>query len=250
MNSPRARPPTIRRMTLHRGGPRHRRDAGNASRRAGFTLLELGICVAVLLFLAGLAAPGWSRARALTHRAACQSHLRQWGLATTMFAMDHADLLPKDGALGGQSTHEGWYVDLPRTLGLEPYGAQPWRTNAASPLPRSLWICPANPRRSNGRNLFHYCLNEEVNGGGENRQIRLSSVIHPALTPWLFDNGKLAPVGTRAWVHTNLHVGGANILTLDGRAAWYPSRRHGNPGRVATSPPGTGLVWAPGADPP
>jgi prepilin-type N-terminal cleavage/methylation domain-containing protein/prepilin-type processing-associated H-X9-DG protein len=192
----------------------------------GFTLIELLIVIAVIAILASLLLPAIHRVKQAAHAAACLNNLKQWGLATQMFAVDNGDLLPKDGSPNGTSLDEGWYNDLPRVLGLASYKEMPWRTNANAHPGRSLWICPANPRRSNGINLFHYCLNEHVNGIGAGNQIKLTSIPHPARTIWLFDNGKLAAVAQQNNVHTNLHFRGANLTFLDGHSAHFKSREY------------------------
>jgi prepilin-type N-terminal cleavage/methylation domain-containing protein/prepilin-type processing-associated H-X9-DG protein len=190
----------------------------------GFTLIELLVVMAVIAILAGLLLPALNRAKRSADAAVCLNNLRQWGLATQLFAGDNGDLLPKDGTPNGTSTNEGWYIDLPRMLGIPSYREMAWKTNASIDPGRSLWICPANPRRSNGTNLFHYCLNEHVNGIGSGNQVPLTSIPHPARTVWLFDNGKLAGVAQQNNVHTNLHSQGATFSFLDGHSARFPNR--------------------------
>jgi prepilin-type processing-associated H-X9-DG protein len=162
-----------------------------------------------------------------------------------MFAGDNDDLLPKDGTPNGTSVDEGWYNDLPRILGLACYKEMPWRTNATLEPGRCLWICPANPRRSNSNNLFHYCLNEHVNGLGTGNQVKLSSIPHPARTVWLFDNGKLAAVAQQNNVHTNLHSRGANFTFLDGHSCRFKNLEYWDFAldRGRTNNPN--LVWIP-----
>ena len=123
--------------------------------RSGFTLIELLVALAILAILAGLLLPALNRAKQAAHSATCLNNLKQWGLATQIFAGDNNDYLPKDGAPNGINIDDGWYNDLPRVLGLPCYKFMPWRTNASIEPGRCLWICPANPRRSNGTNLFH-----------------------------------------------------------------------------------------------
>lgn len=213
--------------------------------RRGFTLVELLVVIAILTILASLLLPGLGRARAKARDVSCLGNLRQWGVATFLFVAENDDLLPKDGALGGQSTVEGWYVDLPRMMGLPPYHAMPWRTNPAADVGRSVWICPRNPRRSNTNNLFHYCLNREVNGGGSGAQIRLATLPSPARTVWLFDNGRLAAVGHWDWVHTNLHNAGAHFLFLDGHVLRHRNTDYWDFARDRGRTNHPALVWQP-----
>ncbi len=183
-----------------------------------FTLIELLVVIAIIGILASLLLPVLSRAKEKGRAVVCLNNLRQWGVATQLFAGDNEDLLPKDGSPNGTSLQEGWYNDLPKVLGQPVYREMPWRTNAGIDPGRSLWICPSNPRRSNGNNLFHYCLNEHVNGSGAGNQVKLTSIRHPVRVIWLFDNGKLAAVAQQNNVHTNLHSAGAHFTFLDGHS--------------------------------
>ena len=194
------------------------KPARHSLRSHAFTLVELLVVVAIIALLAGMTLPVLARARGKALGIGCISNLRQWGVATQLFAADNNDLLPQDGAPNGRSTNEGWYVDLPRMMGIPPYHEQSWRTNPAVRPAATLWLCPANLRRSNTNNLFHYCLNEHVNGSGTGNQIALGSLPQPTLTVWLFDNGRLAAVASASNAHTNLHGRGANFLLLDGHA--------------------------------
>jgi prepilin-type processing-associated H-X9-DG protein len=170
-----------------------------------------------------------SKARRRANDVACLANLKQWGQATALYAAEHDDLLPKDGSPNGLSTTEGWYVELPRMIGQPPYPTLPWRTNADAPMPRSPWLCPSNPRRSNGKNLFHYCLNEHINGHGSGRRVSLADLENTSRLVWLFDNGRQAPVARQNNVHTNLHQGGAHFLFLDGHVRRFPARDYWNP---------------------
>ncbi|MCF7709337.1 MAG: type II secretion system GspH family protein [Verrucomicrobia bacterium] len=187
----------------------------------GFTLIELLVVIAIIGILAGLLMSVLGKGMDSAKAAECLSNLRQWGVATQLFVTDNNGYLPKDGSASGRSTKSGWYVDLPKAMGLRPYRQMPWHTNPAVDPGVSVWICPANPRRSNGKNLFHYCLNRNVNGAGAGNQVRHSSISMPSRIVWLFDNGGKAPVAGKNNVHTNLHNDGAQILFLDGHAEWF-----------------------------
>ena len=210
-----------------------------------FTLIELLVVIAIIAILAAMLLPALSRAKEKANAACCLNNLKQWGLATQIFASENDDLLPKDGSPNGTSIDEGWYNDLPRVLGLRAYKEMPWRTNASVDPGRSTWICPSNPRRSNGNNLFHYCLNEHVNGTGAGNQTKLSKVPHPVATVWLFDNGGLAAVAQQNNVHTNLHTQGAQFTFLDGHAQRFRNREYWNfvTSKGITNNPN--LIWVP-----
>ena len=211
----------------------------------GATSVELLTVLAILLTLSSIILPAIQNATILTRRIQCFHNLRQWGSATHLFANDNDDYLPKDGAPNGRSRHSGWYVDLPLTLGMKPYALNPWHTNPQVRCEPSLWICPSNPRRSNGHNLFHYCLNQHVNGSGAGKQVRLSNLSAHHELVWLFDNGGLAAVAQQNNVHTNLHPDGANFLFLDGHTSFYEHSTYWDGARNRGLTDSSRLSWHP-----
>src|SRR5947207_2327742 len=193
-------------------------------RKAAFTLIELLVVIAIIAILAGLLLPALTKTESKAQSIACLNNLRQWGLATQLYAVDNNDFLPPDGSPNGISVNSGWYIDLPRVLGIRPYNQLSWRTNANIAPEKSIWICPSNTNRSNGNNLFHYCLNEHVDGTGVNdAPVRISSIRNPAQVVWLFDNGKRAARAQQNNVHTNIHNRGANISFIDGHIQRFRS---------------------------
>ena len=222
------------------------RSGGRASLVGGFTLVELLVVIAVLAILAALLAPALNKAKAKVRGTVCLNHLKQWGIATHLYALDSDDFLTPEGSPNGLSTNTGWYITLPRVLGLKPYCDMPWRTNASAPLGDSIWRCPANTNRSNGNNLFHYCLNEHVDSTGDfDRPIRLGAIPRPAQVVWMFDNGKRAAVAQQNNVHTNLHQRGAQFLFLDGHVTRFRNTAYWDftAGKGRTNNPD--IVWIP-----
>jgi len=225
----------------------HRGGTVTALGKQGFTLIELLVVIAIIAILMAMLLPALLKAKEKSRQVVCSGKLRQWGVATQLYVADNGDYLPKDGAPNGISINGGWYVDLPPYLNLRPYNEMPWRTNPEVRIDGSLlWFCPSNPRRSNGNNLFHYCLNQYVNKtGSENAPILYSSLKTPSKTVWLFDSKNLPAVGYWNFIHTNIHGKGANILFLDGHVKRHRASEYwdfeSKKGRSNT----TDLIWIP-----
>jgi len=58
-------------------------------RRTGFTLIELLVVIAILSVLAAILFPVFANAREKARQAACQSNLKQLGLAVRLYAQDY-----------------------------------------------------------------------------------------------------------------------------------------------------------------
>jgi len=221
-----------------------------------FTLVELLVAMAVIAILVALLLSGLHRAKATAHAAECRNNLKEWGTALHLFAADHDDFLPPEGKPTpletdlANPTYQAWYVQLPAQMNLSRYAEMPWRTNPSVDPGNSLWICPSNPRRCNAssktNNLFHYCLNELVDGSGAtDHPMMLASIRNPSCVVYLFDSKNLPAVGEANFVHTNLHNKGAQILFLDGHVARFRNTEYWNftTGKGITNNPE--LVWCP-----
>ena len=65
-----------------------------ASRKTAFTLVELLVVIAVIVILASILFPVFARARENARRAACQSNMKQLGLAYMQYTQDYDEKLP------------------------------------------------------------------------------------------------------------------------------------------------------------
>jgi prepilin-type N-terminal cleavage/methylation domain-containing protein/prepilin-type processing-associated H-X9-DG protein len=214
-----------------------------------FTLIELLVVIAIIAILASLLFPVLSQAKSKARSISCLNNLRQWGEAMHLYTTDNDDFLPPEGTGNTLNTGTGWYVALPKALQMKDYFQMPWRTNPAAPLDHSIWICPSNTNRSNGNNLFHYCMNEHVDRTGANdAPTRLSSIPNPSVVVWLFDNGKKAARAQQNNVHTNIHNRGANIAFVDAHVSRFRCTEYWDfkTDKGRTNNPS--LVWTPWSD--
>ncbi len=197
-----------------------------------FTLLELLVVIVIIAILAALLLPALSRTKDRAKGISCLGTLRQWGQALYFYALSNEDFLPREGAPTPTEAelkrpgYQAWYIELPNQMHAPRYADMPWRTNPAVVPARSVWICPANRRRcdasSKTNNLFHYCLNENLDGTDKNdRPTQLATLRHPASTVYLFDSKNLPAVGGAGFIHTNLHNHGAQLLFLDGHSVRF-----------------------------
>lgn len=227
--------------------------------RRAFTLMELLATIAVVGILVALLLPVLFRGRDQARAVSCRNNLRQWGVALRLFAQDNNDFLPDEGKPTPLESDlrkpdfPAWYVQLPKEIGLPRYAEMEWRTNPYVAPGKSVWICPANPRRCDAspltNNLFHYCLNENLNGTGKQNRGRRMTIgaipRRPNEVIDLFDTKNLPAVGGSSYVHTNLHSGGAQFLFLDGHAARFRNTEYWDfrINRARTSNPR--LIWDP-----
>jgi len=225
-------------------------------RTRAFTLIELLVTMAIILLLTALLLTVLNRAKASAQAVTCRNNLKQWGQATHLFAADHDDFLPPEGKPTPLETdlanpsYQAWYVQLPDQMNLPCYAGMPWRTNWLISPESSIWICPSNRRRcdssSKTNNLFHYCLNQYVNGAGNyNHSAKMANIRRPSQVVWLYDSKNLPAVGEENYVHTNLHNRGAQFVFLDSHVARFRNTAYWDfkNGKGLTNNPE--LVWMP-----
>ncbi|MEO1497858.1 MAG: DUF1559 domain-containing protein [Planctomycetota bacterium] len=95
--------------------------------RCGFTLVELLVVVALASVLLGLLLPAVQSARAAARRSECASHLRQLGIAFTLFADANDGAFPRAHAGADRSWIETTRPFIEDTLAVWVYPTDPKR---------------------------------------------------------------------------------------------------------------------------
>ena len=170
-------------------------------KRRGFTLIELLVVIAIIALLMGILMPALQRVRKQARTVYCLSSLKQIGIATTAYALDNEDYIPR--ALD----HEvKWILVFIPYLGNEYDHIQNYQEVA-------VYQCPSFPRNGEGQygnnnaeQTVDYVVNAwdmddpGLTGGEEGNQqdkpSKLTEVKSPAMRIYMADNeaGEWRPV--------------------------------------------------------
>ncbi len=181
-------------------------------KQRAFTLIELLVVIAIIAILAAMLLPALSRSKQQAWATACLSNLKQIGIASTMYADDNNQALPR-------SAHQtaSWVGTL-----------QPYTSGT------NLWRCPRDPVKR----VFSYAINDFLLPGDESHPMtndysKCTCIPGPAETFFMAecadrnigsdhfhfsdpDDGDYSPPSFAASVAVRRHLNTANYLFVDG----------------------------------
>jgi prepilin-type N-terminal cleavage/methylation domain-containing protein/prepilin-type processing-associated H-X9-DG protein len=156
--------------------------------RSAFSLIELLVVIAIIAILAALLLPTLARTKASANRTACESNLRQLGLAAEMYWGDNNGVcFKRSDALGG-SGQQWWFGWLAN--GVEGQRAFDLSTGILFPYLHGsdVRLCPsldyASPqfKLKASSVVFSYGCNSYLFVAPTQSPLNISSVKHPAQT--------------------------------------------------------------------
>jgi prepilin-type processing-associated H-X9-DG protein/prepilin-type N-terminal cleavage/methylation domain-containing protein len=197
-------------------------------RLAGFTLVELLLVIAIIGALIGLLLPAIQESRATARRSACQSNLRQWGLAAQNYADAHQGRLPYRGQ-GVQPTSEfdrpsDWFNALPPYLEGESFIDLVNRRRIPHVGEICIWICPEAEQSTEADQAayFSYGMNMALSVHSANLSDHIDRVGSKQTMVFMADGpGPYCSVIPAAAAYSPIarHNGAVNIVFLDAHVA-------------------------------
>ncbi len=232
----------IRQLSVvsHRTAHLHKAHHRKAQSRAGFTLIEILVVLAIIGILAAILFPVFGRAREAAKRTSCASNLKQLGVAFQLYTKDYNDRYPFPGNFQGwKAPTASWVTSTANTgvagITLDPAtGTYPLTGTTATPevgglsnytKSTEIYMCPSTEFAEEKR--LSYSMNCALGGISGGRVKAATSIVllvdeGTSLNDGFFfatttngQNGASGTVGTSSDAITEEH-GGGNLLFADG----------------------------------
>jgi type II secretory pathway pseudopilin PulG len=205
-------------------------------------LIELLVVIAILAILAALVLPVLARAKDKARSTQCISNLRQWGLATRIYADDYGDFLPRRGqgvqTLALITRLDDWFNALPPYFKLPSYEELVAQGRKPAAGDQNVFICP-DAVDPGGMYFLPYGMNMNLSPWNLPEATKFGNVVQPVCVVLMADApGQYASTYPSAQPYSFVarHAHRANLLFLAGGvqsfSGGYVGCGVGDPGRA------------------
>ena len=196
-------------------------------RRRAFTLVELLVVIAIIAILLAMLLPVLSKGKLSAQRAACESNLRQLGVATELYLGDNAGFFFKRCDALNAAGQQWWFGWLQGTTVPEGQRAFDLSTGVLFPYlhgsdvrlcPSPAWNAPQFKLK--GTNvIFSYGCNAYLFAGPSQKPVNANKVSHPADTALFADAAQVNtfqtqnspyPIMFEEWYYLDLETNYSN----------------------------------------
>lgn len=198
--------------------------------RAGFTLVELMVVIAIIGLMLGLLLPAVQQSREGARITSCSNNLRQFGLTTHQYRELNGSYFPNSRVTGGFSYRLAPGLKTPGDPGALPerYGLQAvFEEKRFIDAGSGIWICPSQPEpMQEYRNTYAFSVASILEQRNpENQETSLwvwdNFNFKPGLSGFRGPfNGYTIPAKDRIDPHWSWKQDGYNALFLDGHVEY------------------------------
>jgi prepilin-type N-terminal cleavage/methylation domain-containing protein/prepilin-type processing-associated H-X9-DG protein len=210
--------------------------------RAGFTLIEILVVIAIIAILAALIFPAIGGALRSGKQATSVSNLRQWGSAFHASWTEYDGEMPSDGSsVDTGAAEQAWFNRMPPKLNLPALKNMP-AGEAPKLGMKSLWINPGAPIIPVTGIPFTYGYNDYLSSSAE-PTMKVTRVEHPEKTALMVEKRPdSSPAGNPA--NITAYYGAkdpadpaavCNVLFVDGHVAPVAHKVFSDPNSLADS---------------
>lgn len=248
----------MKHQAMHSRAASPRAYTKSSTRPSGFTLVEILVVLAIIAILTSILFPVFRQVQENGRSAACQSNLKQLGMAFAQYARDYNDRLPGGGNyqawgngghwVAGVNGEDGKLAKLGATDKADEY---PYIAGRKADIEKGalfsyvktpeVYVCPSNEDGEAKR--LTYSMNCAISGGPVSR-VRFPSSMVLLVDEWKASDAYFWAADNPASTDTITkdHNASGNLLFLDGHAKNYTNSNFPLDDSGPATTAGTGLA--------